>query len=58
LSSSVWREWRGDPHLKLRSCATLFAAVAPERALFLRLLDAFFDGRPDERTLEMLRDGA
>jgi uncharacterized protein (DUF1810 family) len=35
-----------------------FAAVAPERAVFRRLLDAFFDGRPDERTLEMLREGA
>ena len=53
------RDILGPPDdLKLRSCATLFAAVAPERTVFQRLLDAFFDGRPDERTLEMLREGA
>jgi uncharacterized protein (DUF1810 family) len=49
------REIFGTPDdLKLRSCATLFAAVAPDGSPFHRLLDRFFDGRPDPRTREWL----
>jgi uncharacterized protein (DUF1810 family) len=44
--------------LKLRSSATLFAHVSPAGSVFHRLLDRFFDGRPDERTLALLRDVA
>jgi uncharacterized protein (DUF1810 family) len=40
---------------KLRSCATLFAEVSPPGSVFHRLLDRYFDGRPDGRTLELLR---
>lgn len=40
--------------LKLRSCATLFAAVSPEGSVFHRLLDRYFPGEPDERTLGLL----
>ena len=40
--------------LKLRSCATLFAAAAPEVAVFGRLLAEKFDGDQDRRTLELL----
>lgn len=36
--------------LKLRSCATLFAAVSPAGSVFQQVLDRFFNGRPDERT--------
>jgi uncharacterized protein (DUF1810 family) len=39
---------------KLRSCATLFAQVSPAGSPFERVLDAYFAGRPDERTLELL----
>ena len=39
---------------KLRSSATLFATVSPEGSVFQRLLDRYFQGRPDERTLELL----
>jgi uncharacterized protein (DUF1810 family) len=39
---------------KLRSCATLFARVSPAGSVFHRLLDRFFEGRPDARTLELL----
>ncbi len=38
---------------KLRSCATLFAAVSPEGSVFHRLLDRFFGGQPDARTLAL-----
>jgi uncharacterized protein (DUF1810 family) len=37
--------------LKLRSCATLFAAVSPPRSVFERLLEKYFDGEPDTATL-------
>jgi uncharacterized protein (DUF1810 family) len=38
---------------KLRSCLTLFAAVAPEEPEFAAALADFFDG-PDPRTLALL----
>jgi uncharacterized protein (DUF1810 family) len=47
----------GSPDdLKLRSCATLFAAVAPGEPLFQRLLDKFYGGRPDAKTLGLLEE--
>ena len=45
----------GSPDdLKLRSCATLFACVAPAGSVFDRLLDQFFQGERDPRTLRLL----
>jgi uncharacterized protein (DUF1810 family) len=45
----------GSPDdLKLRSCATLFALVSPKASIFHRLIDRFFAGRPDDRTLTLL----
>jgi uncharacterized protein (DUF1810 family) len=50
------REIFGSPDdLKFRSSATLFASVSPEGSVFHRVLDRFFDGEPDPRTLELLR---
>lgn len=40
---------------KLRSCATLFAAVSPTGSVFERLLERHFGGSPDEKTIELLR---
>ena len=40
--------------LKLRSCMTLFAAVAPDEAVFRDVLGRFYDGEPDEVTLRVL----
>ena len=39
--------------LKLRSSATLFAGVSPEGSVFHRILDKYFDGEPDEKTLRL-----
>jgi uncharacterized protein (DUF1810 family) len=39
---------------KLRSCATLFASVSPEGSVFHRLIDKYFQGMPDSRTLQLL----
>ena len=49
------REILGSPDdLKLRSSMTLFAAAAPDELLFPRVLEAFYGGTPDERTLALL----
>ena len=49
------REVFGSPDdLKLRSSATLFARVSPDGSVFHRLLDRYFDGSPDPRTLALL----
>lgn len=40
--------------LKLRSCLTLFASVAPDHRLFQAGLDQFYAGEPDARSLELL----
>ncbi|HEX6252224.1 MAG TPA: DUF1810 domain-containing protein [Gemmatimonadaceae bacterium] len=41
-------------HLKFRSSATLFAAVAGPSSVFQRVLDTFFGGEADPRTLALL----
>jgi uncharacterized protein (DUF1810 family) len=43
--------------LKLRSSATLFAAVADDPAPFRALLDRYYGGEDDPRTVAMLADG-
>jgi uncharacterized protein (DUF1810 family) len=45
----------GSPDdLKLRSSATLFAAVSPPGSIFQELLERYYRGEPDPRTLELL----
>ena len=44
--------WPDD--LKLRSSMTLFAEAEPECDVFQKVLDQYFQGRKDERTLEIL----
>jgi uncharacterized protein (DUF1810 family) len=45
----------GSPDdMKLRSCATLFAYVSPAGSVFQRLLDKYFQGQPDAKTLRLL----
>jgi len=45
----------GSPDdMKLRSCATLFSRVSPPRSVFHRLLDKYFGGEPDDRTMSLL----
>ena len=39
---------------KLRSSMTLFAAADPDEGRFTAVLDRFFGGSPDPRTLELL----
>jgi uncharacterized protein (DUF1810 family) len=45
----------GSPDdLKLKSCATLFASVLPAGSVFDRLLQRYYGGSRDERTLQLL----
>ena len=49
----------GSPDdLKLRSCATLFARVSPAGSVFQRLIDRYFDGEPDAKTLRLLGEAS
>ena len=43
--------------LKFRSSMTLFANVAPDNAIFLKALEKYFDGKSDQRTLDLLNCG-
>jgi uncharacterized protein (DUF1810 family) len=45
----------GSPDdLKLKSCATLFACVSPPDSVFERVLDKYYQGGQDGRTLQLL----
>jgi uncharacterized protein (DUF1810 family) len=47
----------GTPdELKLKSSATLFAMVAPADSCFEHVLDKYFDGTHDERTVRILNE--
>lgn len=41
---------------KLRSCMTLFKYAAPEQGLFQKVLDKFYQGTEDDRTLSILEN--
>ena len=45
----------GSPDdMKLRSSATLFARASPDGSVFHRVLDKYFGGRADEKTLRLV----
>ena len=47
----------GSPDdVKLRSSATLFASVTPAGSVFEQLIDKYFDGELDERTIALLKE--
>ena len=49
------RDVMGYPDdLKLRSSMTLFAAAGPDIPVFRQVLDKFFQGIPDEKTIKLL----
>ena len=43
-------------NLKLRSSMTLFAQVREADPVFGQVLDKFFEGKPDQRTLALLKE--
>ena len=46
--------WPDD--LKLKSSMTLFALAKPECEVFQKVLDKFFQGEMDQKTIEILQD--
>lgn len=55
LDSNDARMVMGKPDdKKLKSSMTLFSAAAPQEKVFLRVLEKYFNGRPDYRTLGKL----
>ncbi|AWM40969.1 hypothetical protein GobsT_04410 [Gemmata obscuriglobus] len=44
----------GPDDAKLKSCATLFAHISPDGSVFHQLLERFFGGERDEKTLRLL----
>lgn len=54
--SSDAREVMGYPDdLKLKSCMTLFMEAAPEIEVFGKILEKFFGGEKDLKTVEMVK---
>ena len=51
---SATRVLGGIDAMKLRSSMTLFAAADPAEPLFTDVLDRFYDGEGDERTVRLL----
>ncbi|MBQ9009475.1 MAG: DUF1810 domain-containing protein [Clostridia bacterium] len=41
--------------MKLRSCMTLFMLAAPDEPVFRAVLDRYFEGKPDEKTIELVK---
>jgi uncharacterized protein (DUF1810 family) len=57
VQTSSALELFGSPDdMKLRSCATLFASVSSEDSVFSQLINKYFDGKPDDRTLQLTGD--
>jgi uncharacterized protein (DUF1810 family) len=52
---SVHQIFGSPDDMKLCSCMTLFAQAAPREALFARVIEKYFDGQPDQATLDLLR---
>ena len=44
--------------LKVRSCMTLFAHAAPEYPVFREVLEKYYDGKEDSKTLRLLGEAA
>lgn len=58
LRGTTAREVFGTPDdLKLRSCMTLFAALSPPGSPFHEVVNRYFEGVHDEKTLEGMRSG-
>jgi len=56
LESNNANQIFGSPDdLKLKSCMTLFAALSNTDPVFRLVLDKFFNGRKDQKTLQLIK---
>ena len=51
---SAFELFGSQDDMKLRSCATLFACISPAGSVFEQLLDKYFGGERDDRTLGLM----
>lgn len=51
---SAYEIFSSPDDMKLKSCATLFASVSPKNSIFEQLLEKFFQGERDSKTLGLL----
>lgn len=51
---SAWEIFGSPDDLKLKSCMTLFAAVADPSSVFTQVLNVYFQGQSDQNTLRRL----
>jgi uncharacterized protein (DUF1810 family) len=51
---SAYQIFGSPDDMKLRSCVTLFAHISPAGSVFHRLLDKYFEGKRDDKTLQLL----
>ena len=59
LSANDAEDVMGYPDdLKLRSSMTLFSQAVPSVKIFQQVLDKYFDGKMDQKTLEILGEHA
>lgn len=59
LDTSDPYEVFGSPdYLKLLSCMTLFETAAPDNDVFPKVIDKFYGGRRDQKTLNILKSEA
>lgn len=54
LGQSAYTIFGSPDDLKLRSCVTLFARVSPAGSVFERVLEKYFEGVPDDKTLRLM----
>lgn len=52
---TIDRIFGGPDHLKLKSSMTLFASMTPDNDDFMSVIDKYFQGEFDLRTLDLLR---
>ena len=56
LDSDNPTEIFGNPDdMKLRSCMTLFAAISDDNSIFHKVINKYFDGKPDKKTRGILQ---
>jgi len=53
--SSAHQVFGSPDDLKLKSSMTLFSCVSPQGSVFEQVIDKYFGGRRDSKTLELLR---
>ncbi len=55
LSEKSFKIFGSPDYLKLCSSMTLFAEAVPEEDVFRKVLDKYYGGKKDERTLDILK---